>query len=122
MALGRRNLSDDNNSIGANGGQGARTPAPLRYQTVRRVNFASAQNDVAILEALSVHTPPAEPLVDVRITLRAAPPTLVSLRLPDPLAKRLGRTAHLRRDRDDGCPLRFVPALGVQDQPHCPFP
>ena len=41
---------------------------------------------------------------------------------PRPLAKRLGRTAHLRRNRDDRRPLRFVPALGVQGQPHCPFP
>ena len=39
----------------------------------------------------------------------------------NPLAQRLGRTAHLRRHRNDGCPLRFLPALGVQDQPHCPF-
>ncbi len=69
-------MSNDNNSIAADGGQEEACTAPLRYQTVRRVNFASAQNDVAILEALSVHNPSAEPLVDVRITLRGAPPII----------------------------------------------
>lgn len=46
----------------------------LRYRTLQRVNFASAQNDVAIIERLVVDNPTAEALTDVRITLRAAPP------------------------------------------------
>ncbi len=46
----------------------------------------------------------------------------VTLRTAHPLAKRLGRTADLRRHRDDGRPSRFVPSLGVQDQSHYPFP
>ena len=46
----------------------------------------------------------------------------IALCLAYPFAQRLGRTADLRRHRADGGPLRFVRALVVQDQPHCPFP
>ena len=43
---------------------------------MKKVNFASAQNDVAIIERLAIDNPVEEPLVDVRITLRAAPPII----------------------------------------------
>ena len=59
------------------------------------------------------------------LTLGARQPRanpLVALRASYPLTLRLGRTADLRRHRDDGRPLRFVLTLVVQDQPHCPFP
>jgi len=39
-----------------------------------KVNFASAQNDVAIIERIAIDNPTDEPLADVRVTLRAAPP------------------------------------------------
>ena len=48
----------------------------LRHHALRRVNFASAQNDVAIIEDITVENPTDEALTDVRITLRAAPPII----------------------------------------------
>ena len=69
-------MSNDNSNIDAHGEQEESGAASLRYQTLRRVNFASAQNDVAIIERLAVDNPTAEALTDVRITLRAAPPIL----------------------------------------------
>ena len=48
----------------------------LRYHAMRRVNFASAQNDVAIIEGITVENPTDEALTDIRITLRAAPPII----------------------------------------------
>ena len=45
----------------------------LRHRAVRRVNFASAQNDVAIVEGITVGNPTDQPLTDIRITLRAVP-------------------------------------------------
>jgi len=48
----------------------------LHYQTLRRVNFASAQNDVAIVERLAINNAADGPLTDVRLTLRAAPPII----------------------------------------------
>jgi len=39
-----------------------------------KVNFASAQNDVAIIERIAIDNLTDEPLADVRVTLRAAPP------------------------------------------------
>ena len=47
--------------------------ATLRHRALRRVNFASAQNDVAIIEGITVENPTGEALTDIRITLRAAP-------------------------------------------------
>ena len=40
------------------------------------MNFASAQNDVAIIEGITVENPTDETLTDIRITLRAAPPVI----------------------------------------------
>ena len=48
----------------------------LRYRALRRVNFASAQNAVAIIEDITVENPTDEAITDIRITLRAAPPII----------------------------------------------
>ena len=48
----------------------------LSYEAASRVNFASAQNDVAIIGRLAINNPTPEPLTDVRITLRSAPPII----------------------------------------------
>ena len=40
------------------------------------MNFASAQNDVAIIEEVRVENPSDEALTDIRITLRAVPPII----------------------------------------------
>ena len=48
----------------------------LRHYALRRVNFATAQNDVAIIEGITVENPTDEALTDIRITLRAAPPII----------------------------------------------
>ncbi len=48
----------------------------LRHDALRRVNFASAQNDVAIIKEITVENPTDEPLTDLRITLRAEPPII----------------------------------------------
>ncbi len=48
----------------------------LDHCAVGRVNFASAQNDVAIIQRLAIDNPTDEALTDVRITLRASPPII----------------------------------------------
>ena len=48
----------------------------LVCRTLHRVNFASAQNDVAIIRQLEIENPTKEALTGVRITLRAAPPII----------------------------------------------
>ena len=48
----------------------------LHHNALGRVNFASAQNDVAIIEGIKVENPTDEALTDIRITLRAAPPII----------------------------------------------
>ena len=48
----------------------------LRPYALRRVNFASAQNDVAIIEGITIENQTDEVLTDIRITLRAAPPII----------------------------------------------
>ncbi|MYF24806.1 MAG: DUF4011 domain-containing protein, partial [Nitrospira sp. SB0678_bin_10] len=50
------------------------TVVSLRHSALGRVNFASAQNDVAIIKGITVENPTDETLTDIRITLRAAPP------------------------------------------------
>ena len=52
------------------------TAVSLRHHALRRINFASAQNDVAIIEEITVENPTDEALTDIRITLRAAPPII----------------------------------------------
>ena len=48
----------------------------LRHSELRRVNFASAQNDVSIIKGITVENPTDEALTDIRITLRATPPII----------------------------------------------
>ena len=48
----------------------------LVCHTLHSVNFASAQNDVAIIRQLEIKNPTKEALTGVRITLRAAPPII----------------------------------------------
>ena len=48
----------------------------LQHSALRRVNFASAQNDVSIIEGITVENPTDEALTDIRITLRATPPII----------------------------------------------
>lgn len=48
----------------------------LRHSALRRVNFASAQNDVSIIGGITVENPTDEVLTDIRITLRATPPII----------------------------------------------
>ena len=50
--------------------------ARLQHRVLRRVNFASAQNDVAIIEKITIENPTNEALTDIRVTLRAAPPII----------------------------------------------
>ncbi len=50
--------------------------ARLEHRALRRVNFASAQNDVAIIEEIMIENPTDEALTDIRVTLRAAPPII----------------------------------------------
>ena len=45
----------------------------LNYRALRRVNFACAQNDVAIIERLLIGNRTESTLTDVRVTLRATP-------------------------------------------------
>ena len=51
-------------------------PVSLNYRVLQRVNFACAQNDVAIIEQLGIDNRTENALTDVRITLRAAPPII----------------------------------------------
>ena len=53
-----------------------RRAVSLQHRALRRVNFASAQNDVAIIEEIKVDNPTEDALTDIRITLRAAPPII----------------------------------------------
>ena len=48
----------------------------LQHRALGRVNFASAQNDVAIIEGITVENLTDEALTDIRITLRAVPPII----------------------------------------------
>ena len=45
----------------------------LTWETVRRVNFACTQNNVAVIQRLCIHNDMAVPLVGVRVTIRATP-------------------------------------------------
>ena len=48
----------------------------LDHRALGRINFASAQNDVAIIQRLAVDNPTDDAITDVRITLRASPPII----------------------------------------------
>ena len=66
----------DNNSVDPSAPEGDPIAVALTYEAANRVNFASAQNDVAIINRLVIDNPTSEPLDDVRITLRSAPPII----------------------------------------------
>ena len=69
-------MPNSNNDIETPDEQGEPRVVSLRHHALRRVNFASAQNDVAIIEEITVENPTDEALTDIRITLRAAPPII----------------------------------------------
>ena len=69
-------MPNDNNKGGGFGEKASPRAVSLNCQVVNKVNFASAQNDVAIIELFAIDNPTDEPLVDVRVTLRAVPPII----------------------------------------------
>ena len=69
-------MPNDNNKGGGFGEKSSPRAVSLNCQVVNKVNFASAQNDVAIIERFAIDNPTDEPLVDVRVTLRAVPPII----------------------------------------------
>ena len=69
-------MPNSNNDIETPDEQGEPRVVSLRHHALRRVNFASAQNEVAIIEDVTVENPTDEALTDIRITLRAAPPII----------------------------------------------
>ena len=73
---GRKDLANDNNGVDPTAGEKDPMAVALSYEAANRVNFASAQNDVAIIERLVIDNPSSEPLTDVRLTLRSAPPII----------------------------------------------
>ena len=70
----RQELPNDNTEV--HRGPEESGTVSLCCQILRRVNFASAQNNVAIIERLSVVNPTADALTDVRVALRAVPPII----------------------------------------------
>ena len=69
-------MPSSNNDIETPDDQEEPRVVSLRHHALRRVNFASAQNEVAIIEDVTVENPTDEALTDIRITLRAAPPII----------------------------------------------
>lgn len=59
-------------------GNAGEAPAPftLDVNTVGRVNFASAQNDVAVVREITLKNTTDAPLVDLTVTLTATPPVI----------------------------------------------
>ena len=74
--MGRKELPKSDDNIETLDEQKEPEVVSLRHRALRRVNFASAQNDVAIIEGITVENPTDEPLTDIKITLRAAPPVI----------------------------------------------
>ena len=73
---GRQQLPNHSHMPHTTDGEQDAGAVSLSYRVLRRVNFASAQNDVAIIERFAIDNPTNAALVDVRITLRAAPPVI----------------------------------------------
>ena len=69
-------MPNGNNEVGTPEEQEEPRVVTLRHRALRRVNFASAQNDVAIIEEVAVDNPTDKPLTNIRITLRAVPPII----------------------------------------------
>ena len=68
----------------------------LRHYVLRRVNFASAQNDVAIIEGITVENPTDEALTDMKDHPSGCP------------------SHHPREDLDDRPCRAGVPSLGTR--------
>ena len=73
VELGRNELPNSKNNIETPDEQKVPRVVSLRHHALRRVNFASAQNDVAIIEGITIENPTDEAVTDIRITLRATP-------------------------------------------------
>ena len=82
-------MPNSNNNIETPNEQEEPRAVSLRHHALLRVNFASAQNDVAIIEGLTVKNPTDEALTDIRITVirektwtidRVAPGSHLSIR------------------------------------------
>ena len=69
-------MPNDNNNVEGFDEQTPQMAVSLNYHVVQKVNFASAQNDVAIIERFVIANPMEGPLIDVRITLRSSPPVI----------------------------------------------
>ncbi len=69
-------MPNSTSAIEAPGEHAEPATVTLHHRALQRVNFASAQNDVAIIEEIAVENPTDAPLSDVRITLRASPPII----------------------------------------------
>ena len=69
-------MPEINNDIETPDEQGEPRVVSLQYRALQRVNFASAQNDVAIIEEITVVNPTDTELTDLRITLRSVPPII----------------------------------------------
>ena len=65
-----------NDNIERPAAQQASEAVSLTYRALHRINFACAQNDIATIERLVIGNRTENPLTDVRITLRAAPPII----------------------------------------------
>ena len=76
MELGKKELPTRSNHIEVPDELEEAGLLSLRFDTLQRVNFASAQNDVAIIKAIRVENPTDETITDIRLTLRAAPPVI----------------------------------------------
>ncbi len=69
-------MRNDKSSLETLQGSNATGVVSLRHQALQRVNFASAQNNVAVIEEIAVENSTDETLTDIRITLRTAPPII----------------------------------------------
>ena len=52
------------------------SPLEIRLNTARRVNFASAQNDIPVIKSLTLFNHNSEPIADLSISLRIDPPVI----------------------------------------------
>ena len=69
-------MTNHNNSVDPTVREEDPVAVALSYEAASRVNFASAQNDVAVIERLVIDNPTQEPLTDIRVTLRSEPPII----------------------------------------------
>ena len=68
-------MAIDNNSVHPTAKEENPKAVALKYEAANRVNFASAQNDVAIIERLVIDNSTLDPLTDVRITFARRHPS-----------------------------------------------